>query len=99
MIRQVLNLLSSLLLKRAGLISAQIHSRKSEKYIFEDTLSKLNVTPEECVFIDNTEKNLIIPKQMGMSTLLFDDEKRDFLSFKKTLEEQYIVSLEKTNSK
>jgi len=44
------------------------------------------VSASECVFIDNTEKNLVVPKQMGMATILFDDENRDFELFVRILE-------------
>jgi HAD superfamily hydrolase (TIGR01509 family) len=66
-------------------ISAVIHSGKSERTIFDTTIKKLNVSPEECIFIDNTAENLKIPKQMGMSTILFDDENRNFMRFKEQL--------------
>lgn len=67
-------------------VSAQCGSGKQEKAIFERTLTALKVKPEECVFIDNTEKNLVIPGQMGMHTILFDDENRNIEQFKKELQ-------------
>ena len=67
-------------------ISASIHSGKDSRRIFEYALEALKVNASECVFIDNTEKNLLIPQQMGMNTILFDDESRDFPSFKRKLE-------------
>lgn len=70
-------------------ISAKLHSGKENSCIFIDTLKKLNVLPEECIFIDNTKNNLIIPKKMGMHTLLFDDENRNFKTFKNQL--QYLL--------
>lgn len=54
-------------------ISAKLKSRKDKRYIFEDTILNLKIQPEECVFIDNTDRNLIIPKSMGICTILFDD--------------------------
>lgn len=66
-------------------ISANLHVRKDGPAIFEHILKKLNVCASECVFIDNTEKNLIIPKQMGMATLFFHDEQRDYDLFKEEL--------------
>ncbi len=71
-------------------ISAEHHSGKDNLSIFQYVLNQLNVSPEECVFIDNTAKNLIIPEQMGMHTILFDDEKRDFEAFSEEL--KYILS-------
>lgn len=59
-------------------ISACVHSGKDNRIIFEYVLSTLNLSACECVFIDNTERNLVIPKQMGMSTILYDDDNRDF---------------------
>ena len=67
-------------------ISAYIHAGKDSQSIFEYALSTLNVSANECVFIDNTEKNLVVPQQMGMSTILFDDENRDYELFVKNLE-------------
>lgn len=62
-------------------ISAKVHSGKDDSRIFQYALDALNVSAEECIFIDNTAKNLIVPADMGMRTILFDDERRDFESF------------------
>lgn len=67
-------------------VSAQCGYGKQEMPIFEMTLDALQVKPEACVFIDNTEKNLVIPRQMGLRTILFDDENRDMGQFKKELQ-------------
>jgi len=67
-------------------VSAQCGFGKQEMPIFEMTLDALQVKPEACVFIDNTEKNLVIPRQMGLRTILFDDENRDIGQFKKELQ-------------
>lgn len=66
-------------------ISAKLKSRKDKRYIFEDTILNLKIQPEECVFIDNTDRNLIIPKSMGICTILFDDERRCIHKFKQDL--------------
>ena len=63
-------------------VSAELHCGKDEPAIFQYVLNCLDVSASECVFIDNTEKNLIVPKEMGIKTILFDDENRDFLLFK-----------------
>ena len=67
-------------------ISAMLHSGKDYGTIFQYVLDNMNVTASECIFIDNTAKNLIIPKSMGMQTILFDDENRDFDLFVRNLE-------------
>lgn len=62
------------------IISANVHSRKIEKKIFEEALKESGLKAEECVFIDNTAANLVVPSEMGFTTIYFDDEKRDFSS-------------------
>lgn len=59
-------------------ISANVHSRKSEKTIFEEALKLSRLDAYECVFIDNTLANLQKPREMGFTTIYFDDEKRDY---------------------
>ena len=67
-------------------ISACLHSSKNDCRIFKYVLNTLNVRASECVFIDNTERNLVVPKEMGMSTILYDDSNRCFELFVKELE-------------
>ena len=67
-------------------ISASLHSGKDSHDIFEYVLNTLNVNASECVFIDNTEKNLVVPKQMGMSTIFYNDDNRDYDLFINDLE-------------
>jgi len=66
-------------------VSAALHTGKEQPEIFRYVLKQLNLTPEECVFIDNTAKNLIVPKELGMHTILFDDAGRDTEAFRQTL--------------
>jgi len=67
-------------------VSACVHAGKDSRDIFDYALNALNVRANECVFIDNTEKNLIVPKQMGMSAILFHDDNRDFDLFLRDLQ-------------
>jgi len=64
-------------------VSAKVHSGKENEEIFKYLLDSLEVEASECIFIDNTAKNLIVPEKMGMQTILFDDEGRDFDMFLK----------------
>ncbi|MCR5754708.1 MAG: HAD-IA family hydrolase [Acetatifactor sp.] len=57
-------------------ISANVHSRKSDAKIFREALKQSGLKAEECVFIDNTKSNLIVPGRMGFQTIYFDDVKR-----------------------
>jgi putative hydrolase of the HAD superfamily len=59
-------------------VSADVGSGKDNEKIFSQTLKALNLNADECVFIDNQEKNLIIPKTMKMHVIYFDHVKRDF---------------------
>ncbi|WP_314059424.1 HAD hydrolase-like protein [uncultured Vagococcus sp.] len=58
-------------------ISASVGSRKNDDAIYLYALDKANTAPTDAVFIDNTVKNLEIPKKIGYHTLYFDNQKRD----------------------
>ena len=67
-------------------VSAIAGSGKDGVLIFEKALNGLRLSANECVFIDNHEKNLIIPKQMGMEAIYFNHIKRDYKLFESQLE-------------
>ena len=67
------------------ILSAKIGSTKNEQKIFEAALNKLNIKPEEAIFIDNTESNLKTAFAMGINTIFFDDKENDMRSLKKNL--------------
>lgn len=60
------------------IVSVDVWSGKNNSLIFEKAVASLGLKFEECIFIDNQEKNLIIPNQLWMNTIFFDDEKKDF---------------------
>ena len=66
-------------------ISAECKCGKSDRKIFDITLETLGVKPNDCVFVDNSQKNLVVPQELEIHTILFDDEKRDIDEFKKQL--------------
>lgn len=74
-------------------ISAAVGSGKGGRAIFDDALRKLEeaageaISPAGCIFIDNTQKNLAVPAQMGMATCCFDDEARDAACLRAVLQE------------
>ena len=78
-------------------ISAMLHSGKEDSRIFRYVLDEMNLTASECVFIDNTAKNLVVPEKMGMNTILYDDEKRDFQEFARSL--SIVLDLENSKSR
>ena len=58
----------------------EVGAKKPTKEIFDITLEKLNVTPEESVFIDDGEKNISKAKEFGLNGILFtsiDDLKNE----------------------
>jgi putative hydrolase of the HAD superfamily len=50
--------------------------RKPELKIYRLTLKKLKVKPEECIFIDDKEKNLKPAKKLGIKTVLAKNPKQ-----------------------
>lgn len=59
-------------------VSAEVGSGKDYDEIFIKAIENLDVKADECVFIDNQEKNLFIPKSMGMKAIYFDHKKRNY---------------------
>jgi putative hydrolase of the HAD superfamily len=51
--------------------SADVNMAKPETSIYKFTLEKIKIPPQECIFIDDTEKNLITARELGMKTILF----------------------------
>ena len=68
-------------------ISAEVGSGKDCNEIFERTIDSLNVNADECVFIDNQEKNLIIPRSMKMNVVYFDHIERNYEQLIKNMKE------------
>lgn len=58
-------------------VSAEIGSGKEERSIFNNILKQLNLSADECLFIDNQEKNLIVPAKLGMKVIHFNHEERN----------------------
>ena len=49
----------------------QASKMNDEEKIFKLALKEMQKQPENCIFIDDKEKNLIAPKKMGMQTIHF----------------------------
>jgi epoxide hydrolase-like predicted phosphatase len=49
--------------------------------IFKEIVTKLNVVPNECIFIDDRKNNISAAKKLGFKTILF----KDYTSLKKQL--------------
>lgn len=68
-----------------GILSYMDHVIKPEKEIYELLMSRYNLVPEECVFIDDTEKNLVTAKELGMETIHFTSKEQAMSDLEKLL--------------
>lgn len=57
-----------------GILSYQDKVIKPDTKIYELLLARFGLTAEECVFIDDTERNLPPARALGMRTILFRDK-------------------------
>lgn len=60
------------------IVSADVKCRKPEKKIFELTLERIKKSPAECVFIDNSVKNLEAADSLGIQTILFNRDNESY---------------------
>lgn len=67
-------------------VSAEVGSSKRSHDIFLHATSIAGVAPEESIFIDNSESNLVVARALGMHTVFHDDEKNDIDSLMRELE-------------
>ena len=60
------------------IVSCKVGIRKPNPKIYQLTLKKLKLKPEECLFIDNQKWNLLPAKELGIKTILFKNNKQLF---------------------
>jgi putative hydrolase of the HAD superfamily len=58
-------------------VSGKLGYGKESNKVFIKTLEDLSLKPEESIFIDNHENNLIIPKSMRIKTIYYNDEENN----------------------
>jgi len=58
------------------ILSFEVGMRKPDERIYKLTLDKIGLKGEECVFIDNAEKNLEPAKKLGIHTIHFKNAKQ-----------------------
>lgn len=61
------------------IVSGEINMRKPDKEIFLYTLNRIKCKPEQCVFVDNSVKNLLVVEGMGIQTILFNRDGEEYL--------------------
>lgn len=54
-------------------VSSKLHMKKPDPEIYRYALDKLDCKPEEAVFVDDRESNLVTARNLGMKTVLFRD--------------------------
>ena len=54
-----------------SIISGDVGIRKPDKGIYNIFLEKANISPQECIFIDDNIKNLLPAKKIGFQCILF----------------------------
>lgn len=79
--------LSFLPLADGAVFSFETGYVKPEKEIYHVLMDKYHLKPEECVFIDDNDDNLVYPKQIGWGTIPF----RTFAQVQNALQEEYGV--------
>ena len=70
------------------IVSGDVKCRKPEKRIYEIALEKIGKKPEECLFVDNTGKNLMVAQEIGIMTVMFDRDKEAYTGTKVTTFEE-----------
>lgn len=58
------------------ILSYEVGMAKPEKDIYLYALRKLNLKPEECIFIDDKEENLVPARELGMKTVLAENQEQ-----------------------
>lgn len=63
-------------------LSYEIRVMKPYPEAYEIAAAKLGVLPEECVFVDDLERNTVAAEELGMKTIVF----KDFAQFEQDIE-------------
>lgn len=60
------------------IVSGAVQLRKPDKQIFECALERLKQNAEDCIFVDNSVKNLRVAEELGIQTILFNRDGEEF---------------------
>ena len=64
-------------------LSYQIGVLKPNKKIYLDALKKLRAKPQECIFIEDIEKNVLEAKKVGLNAIQYTTAKKLLIDLKK----------------
>ena len=60
------------------IVSGEVYMRKPDRQIFIYALDRLECEPGECIFVDNSVKNLLTAEESGIQTILFNRDGEDY---------------------
>ena len=60
------------------IVSGDVCLRKPDRGIFEYALERLQCKPEDCIFVDNSVKNLRVAEELGIKTILFNRDGEEY---------------------
>lgn len=63
---------------KAKIVSADVKCRKPDFAIFDKALEITGKSARECIFVDNSAKNLIAAEEVGMSPILFNRDNEHY---------------------
>lgn len=66
-----------------GILSYKDHLIKPQPEIYQLLIDRFHLVPEECVFLDDTKKNLDAAEKFGIHTILYTDQESALLELKK----------------
>lgn len=76
------------------IVSGDVKCRKPDRKIYELTLERIGKKPEECLFIDNTGKNLLVARELGIVPVMFDRDKEEYIGVKVNSFEEFARIIE-----
>lgn len=59
-------------------VSGDVHMRKPDEKIYQYALDTYNRNPKDCVFIDNSTKNLLVADKLGITPILFNRDHEEY---------------------
>lgn len=69
------------------IVSGDVHCRKPDAGIYRIALDRVNKKGKQCLFVDDSVNNIMVAKEMGIHTVLFN-------RFQEQYEDDYVTSFE-----
>lgn len=70
--------------------SYQVRMKKPDKEIFLHALETINNHPSEILFIDDSEKNILVAKELGFQTIQFDTYEQFIREFQEIIQNELL---------